>query len=81
MFKIVRKGHKCIHKRDMVLIECCKSGTYSQFAALAATVDMSVNISSSLMLFRANGNQIFDEPINVRGRIGEEWILGDYIVK
>lgn len=82
MYKVVRKGQKFVQNGDTVLIECSKSDTYSQFAALAAAaVGMSVTSSSSLILFRPNGSRIFDEPINVRGRTSEKWILGDYVAK
>ena len=79
---MVRKGQKFVQKGETILIECSKSDTYSQFAALAAAaVDVSASSSSSLMLFHTNGTQIFDEPINVRGKTGEVWTLGDYIAK
>lgn len=82
MCKMVIKGKKFVQKGDVKSIECSKSDTYSQFADLAAkAVGLSTTTSGSLVLFNRKGTKILDEPIDVRGKTGEGWTLGDYVAK
>ena len=80
---MVRKGKNFVQKGDVKLIECSKSDTYSQFATLAAQA-LAIPLTTSegsLMLFSGKGKKLCDEPIDVRGRTGDSWTLGDYVAR